>query len=320
VQRTWWWAAQNGGVQAKAFSVSTVGSPTKPLTRAVSQRKEEIVSMNMLTEQTFDANGVSINYALGPASGSPLLLLHGITERWQTFLPLIPHLTPKWQVYAVDLRGHGQSGKVENSYRLSDYAQDIICFLKSQIGRSADILGHSLGALVAIYTAANQPQQVKALLLVDPPLHLQHTPLKDIPNGPYQTFQQIVEIIRTSQSRQAIQRALVKHFPEGDLEAQRARAEVLSQLDPDALAISLENHHLDNTDLDALLLQIECPTCLVQGNPKRGAALLDEDVDRALGLLRHGDYVGIPEGGHMLHHSHPEAVANALNDFYDKRM
>jgi pimeloyl-ACP methyl ester carboxylesterase len=171
-----------------------------------------------------------------------------------------------------------------------------------------------------MYAAANRPKQIKALLLVDPPLHLQHTPLKDIPNGPYETFKQIVEIIRASQSRQAIQRALIKHFPEGDLESHRARAEVLSQLDPAALALSLENHHLDRLDLDALLLQIECPTLLIQGNPKRGAALLDEDVDRALGLLRHGDHMGIPEGGHMLHHTHPETVSNALNDFYDQSM
>jgi len=274
----------------------------------------------MLTEQTFDANGVSLNYALGPASGPPLLLLHGITERWQTFLPLIPYLTPKWQVYALDLRGHGQSGRVENSYRIIDYAQDIVCFLESQIGKGAVILGHSLGALAAMYTAANQPKQVKALLLVDPPLHLQHTPLKDIPNGPYEAFKQVVEILRTSQSRQAIQQALVKHFPEGDLEAHRARAEVLSQLDPGALAMSLENHHLDRIDLDALLLQIECPTYLIQGNPKRGAALLDQDVDRALGLLRYWNHISILEGGHMLHHSHPEAVSNVLDDFYDQSM
>jgi hypothetical protein len=88
---------------------------------------------------------------------------------------------------------------------------------------------------------------------------------------------------------------LVKHFPEGDLEPHRARAEVLSQIDPNALAISLENHHLDGLDLDALLLQVECPTCVIQGNPKRGAALFDEDVDRALGLLRHGTHRLIPD-------------------------
>jgi len=108
----------------------------------------------MLAEQTFDANGVSINYTVGPALGPPLLLLHEITERWQTFLPLIPHFT-RWQVCVLDLRGHGQSGRVKNSYKIIDYAQDIVCFLEAQINRPAIILGHSLGALISIYIAAN---------------------------------------------------------------------------------------------------------------------------------------------------------------------
>ena len=274
----------------------------------------------MLSEQTFDANGVSIHYAVGLALGPPLLFLHGITERWQTFLPLISHLTTKWQVYALDLRGHGKSGRVKNSYAITDYTEDIFSFLESQINRPAVILGHSLGALISIYIAANRPKLVKSLILIDPPLHLQHTPLKDIPNGPYEAFKQIVEIIQTSQPSHAIEQGLIKLFPEINAETHRARAEVLSQLDADALAISLENQHLAGLNLDTLLTQIECPTLLIQGNPELGAALFDEDINRALTLLRHGASVSIPDGGHMLQHSHPEAIANALNNFCDQRM
>ena len=274
----------------------------------------------MLAEQTFDANGVSIHYAVGLALGPPLLFLHGITERWQTFLPLIAHLTTRWQIYALDLRGHGQSGRVKNSYAITDYAGDILCFLESQINQPAVILGHSLGALISIHIAANRPKLVKSLILIDPPLHLQHTPLKDIPNSPYEAFRQIVEIIQTSQSSHAIEQGLIKLFPEANLETHQARAEVLSQLDPDALAISLENQHLAGLNLDTFLTQIECPILLIQGNPKLGAALFDEDINRALTLLRHGASVSIPDGGHMLQHSHPEAIANALNNFCDQRM
>lgn len=269
----------------------------------------------MLAEQTFDANGVFIHYAFRPASGPPLLLLHGIAERWQTFLPVIPQLAARWQLYALDLRGHGQSGRVKNSYRIIDYAQDVVCFLESHVRQSTVILGHSLGALVAVCVAAARPKQVEAVVLVDPPLHLQHTPLKDIPNGPYQAFRQIVEIIRANPSRQAIERSLAGYFSGGNPEAYRARAEVLSQLDPQALALSLENRHLAGLDLDALLRQIVCPTLLIQGNPERGAALLDEDVDRALALLRHGVRISVPEAGHMLHHSHPGAILDALSSF-----
>lgn len=269
----------------------------------------------MLIEQTFNANGVIINFAMGEVSGPPLLLLHGITERWQTFSLLIPHLASRWQVFAVDLRGHGKSGKLANRYRIIDYAQDIICFMEKQISQPTIVLGHSIGALVAIYVATHRPKLVKAVILVEPPLHLQHTPLKHILNGPYETFKQIVELIRANPSPQAIEAGLAKLFPDTKSEMNRSRAEVLGQLDPDALNVYLENQTLAGLDLDTLLSHIESPTLLIQGNPSLGAALFDEDVERASALLRNGARVRISEGGHMLHHSHPKSIATALTDF-----
>jgi len=278
---------------------------------------EYMTSADSLTERIFDAHGVPVNCALGPASGPPLLLLHGIAERWQTFLPVISLLTPRWQVYALDLRGHGRSGRVRNGYQIVGYARDIDHFLRSDIRQPAVILGHSIGALIAIYLAAAQPQLVKMVVLVDPPLHLQHTPLKAVSNGPYEAFKRIIAILQASGSTQAIERALVEQFPGGEKANHQARAEVLSQLDPGTLASLLEGRHVKGLNLDALLRRMRCPTLLIQGNPKRGAALWDEDVDRALTLLSHGARISIPGGGHMLHHSHPEVIASAVNDFYD---
>jgi pimeloyl-ACP methyl ester carboxylesterase len=95
---------------------------------------------------------------------------------------------------------------------------------------------------------------------------------------------------------------------------------MLSELDPQALMLWLEGRSLRGVDLDAVLREIECPTLLLQGDPQRGAALFDEDAERALALLRRGSRVQIPEASHMLHHSHPEAVASALNGFCDQGM
>jgi len=66
----------------------------------------------MFKERTFDTGEVILNYAEGPASGPPLVLLHGFTGRWQGFLPLLPALSLRWHVYAPDYRGHGKSGRV----------------------------------------------------------------------------------------------------------------------------------------------------------------------------------------------------------------
>src|SRR6266851_3618379 len=79
-----------------------------------------VLSGLMLAEQRFHTGIVDLNYGEGEASGPPLVLLHGGSLRWQSFLPLIPDLSQHWHVYAPDLRGHGLSGRVAGSYRLRD--------------------------------------------------------------------------------------------------------------------------------------------------------------------------------------------------------
>src|SRR5262245_47600844 len=80
----------------------------------------------MLTEYTLDTGTVSINCAEGPKSGPTLVLVHGITARWQLFNPIIPALAERWHLVAMDLRGHGRSGHVPGQYRLLDYASDVL--------------------------------------------------------------------------------------------------------------------------------------------------------------------------------------------------
>ena len=63
----------------------------------------------MLTERSFDAGEVTINFAEGPANGPPLVLLHGGTDRWASFESVIPALKEEWHIYALDFRGHGKS-------------------------------------------------------------------------------------------------------------------------------------------------------------------------------------------------------------------
>jgi pimeloyl-ACP methyl ester carboxylesterase len=46
----------------------------------------------MLREQTFNTGTLAINYAEGPPSGPPLVLLHGGGDRWQEFWPILPIL------------------------------------------------------------------------------------------------------------------------------------------------------------------------------------------------------------------------------------
>ena len=68
--------------------------------------------------------GVAIAYER-TGSGPPLVLVHGITESRRTWDPLIPSLAERFDVVAVDLRGHGESAKVP-PFDVGTLAEDIV--------------------------------------------------------------------------------------------------------------------------------------------------------------------------------------------------
>lgn len=111
-----------------------------------------------------------LNYAVDSADGPPLVLLHGVTSRWQGWLPVAPSLATRWRRYIPDLRGHGRSGRVPGGYTISDQADDIITFMRGVVGAPVVVVGHSLGAIIATAVAASAPEQLAAVALEDPPL------------------------------------------------------------------------------------------------------------------------------------------------------
>ena len=113
----------------------------------------------MLREETFDTGTHSLNVAIGPESGPPIILLHGVTRRWQTFLPIIPSLATRWQIFALDFRGHGRSDRSSKGYRTIDYVGDVLTLMRNRIPDSVVIYGHSLGSMVAAATASQAPER-----------------------------------------------------------------------------------------------------------------------------------------------------------------
>src|SRR5690242_16316935 len=118
-----------------------------------------------------DAGTARIHVATwpGPATSAPLVLLHGIWDTWVTFAQVAPLFAADRAVYALDLRGHGQSDKPATGYQASDYAADVmgVCDV---LGLAPPVLlGFSLGALVATYLAAAHPERLSRLILEDPP-------------------------------------------------------------------------------------------------------------------------------------------------------
>ena len=82
----------------------------------------------------------------------------------------MPDLAVGWHVYAPDLRGHGKSERASGRYRLQDYANDVVAFLRQQLDVAAAVIGHSLGGMIALLVAAQCPDCVRAVVVGDAPL------------------------------------------------------------------------------------------------------------------------------------------------------
>lgn len=96
----------------------------------------------------------------GPEDGSPILLVHalaGRSESWDKTSVALAELG--FRVIVPDLRGHGRSDWA-NSYLLADFERDLIAFLDALNLDRADLLGHSLGGHLALRIAASSPHRV----------------------------------------------------------------------------------------------------------------------------------------------------------------
>ena len=111
--------------------------------------------------------GVTISYVeSGPQDGTPVVLLHGITDSSVSFREVLPLIDKRFRLYAIDQRGHGDSDRPAEGYEIKDFASDVAAFMDAKGLKKAVIVGHSLGSFVAMQTALDHPQRVDRLILI----------------------------------------------------------------------------------------------------------------------------------------------------------
>src|SRR5262245_142089 len=100
----------------------------------------------------------------GDPSGVPLLFLHGVTDSWHSFEPVLPHLSPSIHAFALTQRGHGDAGRPASGYRARDFAADVAAFLDALALGPTVIVGHSMGSTNAQRFAIDHPERTRALV------------------------------------------------------------------------------------------------------------------------------------------------------------
>jgi pimeloyl-ACP methyl ester carboxylesterase len=112
-----------------------------------------------------DVNGLSLYYE-EHGSGDPLVLLHGGIGAGELLAPIVPALAAGRRVILVDLQGHGGTADVDRRLRPELMADDIAALIGHLGLERADVMGYSLGGLVALRTTIQHPDRVRRLVLV----------------------------------------------------------------------------------------------------------------------------------------------------------
>jgi pimeloyl-ACP methyl ester carboxylesterase len=120
-------------------------------------------------------NRVTLQYVeRGRPGGLPLVLLHGITDSWRSFEPVLPHLPDSVHAFALTQRGHGEASCPTAGYRPADFASDVDLFMGALGLDAAVVVGHSMGSLVAQHFALVRPERVRGLALLGAFATLRH--------------------------------------------------------------------------------------------------------------------------------------------------
>jgi len=114
------------------------------------------------------AGGLDVSYEERGAGARPLVLVHGFTGSSDDFADVLPALAARGRTLAPDLRGHGGTSRpgAPEDYTFERLAGDVLAFLDAVGAPSCDLLGHSMGGIVAQLVALQAPERVASLVLM----------------------------------------------------------------------------------------------------------------------------------------------------------
>lgn len=241
----------------------------------------------------------------------PVVMLHGIGSHGESWWPVVDPLAARFHLYQLDLRGHGASGRPDRGYLMADYAADLDAALDALELPEPRILGHSLGALIALFWASEHPTRAAALVLEDPALR---TP-PDILDA-FDGWQQLAAA--TPAQAAAWYR---QQYPDWSDDDCRRRAVTITSTAPGVFAElraeAAAALATGTTDRTHILAGVRSPALVLHGAVELGGMVDPEDAERFTRIMPHARVVSFPQTGHNLHRDATAAFLDVVIPFLD---
>ena len=282
--------------QARGFSTVSLAGSLSSFIKMTSRVKNIHLANNLqlpLIEQ-------------GIPSAGPLIFLHGFAGSWRDFKLVLDFLSKSVYAIALTQRGHGDASHPETGYRLSNFSDDLVKFMKIKGIHKAVIVGHSMGSAVAQRFAIDYPDKTLGLVLLGASITRQGDPkVREFFDS---TVSKLADPIEPNFVDQFITSMRVKSIPEELFEEVMQEAHKV----PARVWIeAFEGRLLEN--ISEKIEHINCPTLLIWGDRDQRSLRSDQnELLRAISDSRLEVYNGT---GHLLHLEEPKRLASDIEAF-----
>jgi pimeloyl-ACP methyl ester carboxylesterase len=242
--------------------------------------------------------------AAGDPGGRPVLFLHGGGQTRQSWGRAIAEAASRgFRAYAIDARGHGESGwSPDRRYGIDDFADDLRAVIRT-LDRRPVLVGASMGGMTGLIVAAFPPPEVAGLVLVDIAAQVEETGIREItdfmksaPNG-FASLDEAADMVA----------AYLPHRPRprdnsGLMRNLRKRDDgrLYWHWDPAFISPPHEQETLDVTTdlLEQAARALRVPTLLVRGG--RSRVVSKEGAEAFRKLAPHAELADVAEADHMV--------------------
>ncbi len=229
--------------------------------------------------------------------GRPLVFLHGWLGSWRYWMPTMDNLSDRFRTYAFDMWGFGDSDRNPQRYSLEAYVAQLGLFMEELGVMKASLVGHSMGAAVALLFATLYPNRVDRIMAVSAPLAASAVSKRLLTGGGGSLLDRILG------------RRAVSDYPEVEMEATKT----------DFNAVAATARSLDTLNLRGTLGELRnIPTLLVFGNKDPFVTpLTNEDLRDRDSYVRP---IGLNDSGHFPMLDEASKFQRLLRDFLDARL
>lgn len=284
----------------------------------------------MIRHESVEANGARLHVARA-GRGRPLLLLHGWPEFWLTWEPVIERLADRFELFAPDLRGFGDSDKPQGDFGSKEQAADMAALVEALGIAPVGLVSHDVGATVAQALARSRPDLVAGLFFfnfVYPGIGARfNTPdhLRYVWHTYFNQDELAPKLLRAAPDGV---RLFVTHFirlwahhPEAfdpaTIDAFVANMEKLGNLEGGfAWYRSVGEQRAKEAAGVEPPPPIALPTCVRWTECDK--ALDIAWTDRLPEFFTDLDFAPFPDAGHFPHHEHPDRAATEIARFFER--